>query len=186
MDCKEKSFVQTTPWRRQRPWQLHERTHKIYRWPLRWSRWPTCSRVVGPGIIYSINIGMIHHRIVPHPILLISLGIKNCYVQVPHCTHGIQHNFIPPELLIQQMPTVRFVGQGTLESRSLLLLAIAGLQCCMFVVPDSLVVLDQPHNDLPAKVLGWIEGSSWASLCLTPKPFLMAVKGQFPLPSTYK
>ena len=76
---------------------------------------------MGPGIIYGINVGIVHHCVVSHPILLVSFGVKNCYVQVPHCTHGVQHNFVSPELFIQQMPTVKFVGQGTLESRSLLL-----------------------------------------------------------------
>ena len=119
---------------------------------------------------------MIHHCIVPYPILLINFGVKNCYVQVPHGTHGIQYHFIPPEPFIQQMPTVGFVGQRTLEGKSLLLNAIIGLQCHMLVVPDSLAVLDQPNDHLPVKVSGWIEGIIMGILVSNPQALLEGCK----------
>ena len=70
------------------------------------------------------------------------------------------------------MLTVGFVGQRTLEGGSLLFNAIIGLQCHMFVVPDSLVVLDQPNNHLPAKVSGWIEGVIMGILVSNPQALL--------------
>ena len=78
----------------------------------------------------------------------------------------------PPEPLIQQMPTVGFVGQGTLESRSLLLCAIIGFQHHMLIVPDSLAVLDQPNDHLPAKISGWIEGVIMGILMPNPQTLL--------------
>ena len=119
---------------------------------------------------------MVHHRIVPHPILLISFGVKNCYAQVPHGTHSIQHNFVPLEPFVQQMLTVGFVGQGTLESGGLLFNAIIGFQCCMLLVPDSLAVLDQPNDHLPAKVSGWIEGVIMGILVSNPQALLEGCK----------
>ena len=46
----------------------------------------------------------------------------------------------------------------------------------MFVVPDSLVVLDQPHYDLPMKVLGWIEGVIMSTLVPHPQTLLDGCK----------
>ena len=112
----------------------------------------------------------------PHPILLISFGVKNCYAQVPHGAHSIQHHFVPPEPFIQQMPTVGFVGQRTLEGGSLLLNAIIGLQHHMLVVPDSLVVLDQPNDHLPVKVSGWIEKVIMGILVSNPQALLEGCK----------
>ena len=46
----------------------------------------------------------------------------------------------------------------------------------MFVVPDSLAVLDQPHDDLPAKVSGWIEGVIMSILVSHPQTLLDGCK----------
>ena len=131
---------------------------------------------MGPSIIYHIDVSMVHHCVMPHPILLISFGVKNCCVQIPHGTHGIQHHFVPPEPFVQQMPTVGFVGQRTLEGGSLLLNAIVGLQHHMLVVPDSLVVLDQPNDHLSAKVSGWIEGVIMGIFVSNPQALLEGCK----------
>ena len=87
-----------------------------------------------PSIEYNIDISMIHHSIVPDSVLFISLGIKDCDVQVPHSTHCVRHHLITPKLLVQEVPTVRLVGQWTFECGSFLIQAIVGFQCSMFVV----------------------------------------------------
>ena len=123
-----------------------------------WSRQPTCGGVVCPGIEYNINISVVHHSIVPDLVFLISLGIKDYDAQVPHNTYCVQHHLIPPDLLVQEVPTVRLVGQWTSKCGSFFIQAIVGLQGSMFVVSDHLVVLDQPHHHLAVKILSWIEG----------------------------
>ena len=113
---------------------------------------------MGPSVEYHIDISMVHHSIVPHPVLFISLGVEDCDVQVPHSTHCVEHHFITPKLLVQEVPTVGLVGQWTLKCGSFFIQAIVGFQCSMFVVPDPLVVLDQLDNHLPLKILSWIKG----------------------------
>ena len=46
----------------------------------------------------------------------------------------------------------------------------------MLVVPDSLAVLDQPNDHLPAKISGWIEGVIMSILVPNPQALLDGCK----------
>ena len=107
---------------------------------------------MGPSVVYSDHVRLVHNGIMMHTVLFVCLGVVDCYPQPPHGTHGIQHDFVAPELFVQQMMTVTLVAQRTFVYGSLALQPIVPLQCSVLVEPDALAVVYQPHDHLLPKV----------------------------------
>ena len=131
----------------------------LYRRPLKMDRQPlTTSTVMHSTIKDEVHISLIHDGIVANAVLLVSTGIEDCNLEIPHAGHCVENDLITPELFVQQCPAVAFVCERTSKRRCGLLKPIVGLKSHMFIEPHPLLVLHQPHNHLSVKVSSWIVG----------------------------
>ena len=104
-----------------------------------------------------------------HSIFLVSVGIEDCYVQVPHAGDGVKNHLVTPKVPLQKCPAIGLVHQWSSIRGCGLLKPIVGLKSNVFIEPHPLSVLDQPDHHLVMEVSGRIVWVIWMIPALDPK-----------------
>ena len=117
----------------------------------------------------KVYISLVHDGSMSHSIFLVSVGIEDCYVQVPHVGDGIKDHLITPKVPLQKCPAVGLVHQWPSIRGCGLLKPIVGLKSNVFIEPHPLSVLDEPDHHLVMEVSSRIVWVIWMIPVLDPK-----------------
>ena len=129
----------------------------------------TPSTVVCSTIQDKVYISPIHNGSMSHSIFLVSVGIEDCYVQVPHTGDGIKNHLVTPKVPLQKCPAIGLVCQRSSIRGCGLLKPIVGLKSNVFIEPHPLSVLNQPDHYLAMEVSHRIVWVIWMILVPDPK-----------------